>query len=102
MRTRCNNCGQESKSMAPGNACHTCCAGIMETMQMDTESMKEWMKAQSDDTKQLYAINWRIPHTLFNVSCRFFDSGQIQGIDWFSIYKERDLGTWSHGGRVCA
>lgn len=62
--------------------------------------MHDWLKSQDDKTKMLYAINWRIPHTLFNVSCRFFKSSELQKIDWYEIFKSRDLGTWSHGGAV--
>ena len=69
-------------------------------MKQTTKSMKEWLKNSSDDVKLLYAINWRIPHTLFNISCRFFDSSDLQKVSWFEIFKEKDLGTWSHGSKV--
>ena len=65
-----------------------------------TNLFHQWLKNLDDDTKQRYAINWKIPHTLFNVSCKFFDYMTIQNIDWFKIYKSRDLGNWSHGGKV--
>jgi hypothetical protein len=65
-----------------------------------TELFQAWMKSQDDDVKLRYAINWKMPHTLFNVSCKFFNSEDIQNIDWYKIYKSRDIGTWSHKGKV--
>ena len=68
-----------------------------------TDRMHERMKALDDDKKQRFAINWRIPHSLFNVACSIWPDEQnttLQGVDWDRIYKTRDLGVWSHGGRV--
>ena len=65
-----------------------------------TELFHTWLKRQSDDIKQRYAINWRMAHTLFNISCKFFDSKDIQNIDFYKIYKSKDMGVWSHGGKV--
>jgi len=68
---------------------------------MNTQEMHTWLKSQDDTIKMKYAINWhRLPHTLFNVSCKYFDSDDIQDIDWDQIQKSRDLGNWSHGGKV--
>lgn len=65
-----------------------------------TELFLTWLKAQVDDVKIRYAINWKMPHTLFNVSCKLFNSKDIQNIDWYKIYKSKDIGAWSHGGKV--
>ena len=72
------------------------------TKQTKTEQIHTWMKSLPDDQKMRFAINWRIPHSLFNVACQFYPGGQeaLQGIDWFTIHKSHDLGTWSHGGPV--
>lgn len=64
-----------------------------------TDCFVEWLHGQNDDTKQLYAINWRMPHTLFNVSCRFFSQETLQNIDWYRIFK-KGVGRFSHGGPV--
>lgn len=65
------------------------------------------MKALPDDVKMRFSINWRIPHTLFNVASlypqhfpmdRFNDPAAR--VDWFTIFEIRDLGKWSHGGSV--
>lgn len=72
-----------------------------EDIESRTELFHQWIKNLDDATKMRYAINWcRIPHTLFNLSCKFFDGKDIQHIDWFKIHKSKDLGVWSHGGRV--
>lgn len=69
--------------------------------ELKTKKTHEWMKALDDDMKQRFAINWRMPHTLFNVACGIKGSSDtLQDIDWFKIYKSRDLGRWSHGGKV--
>jgi len=67
-----------------------------------TEKVHRWMKDLPDNKKQIFAINWYIAHTLFNVSCKFYPNGEseLQDIDWYKIYKSNDLGTWSHGGLV--
>lgn len=67
-----------------------------------TQKVHDWMKSLDDGKKSWFAINWRIPHTLFNVACKFYPGGymELQGIDWYSIFKSRDLGNWSHGGPV--
>ena len=53
-----------------------------------TEIFQEWMEANRKDIQTLYRINQKIPHTWFNVSCRFFDSDELQNIDWYKIFKE--------------
>lgn len=67
-----------------------------------TEEIHQWMKDQNDDVKQSFAINWFIPHSVFNTACRFYPGGylELQNIDWFKIHESRDLGRWSHGGEV--
>lgn len=68
--------------------------------QKKTKEIHEWMKSLDDQHKQMFVINWKIPHTLFNLTCKFKDPAELQWIDWYAIYKSRDLGTWSHGGKV--
>ena len=68
-----------------------------------THAMHERMKALPDDLKMKFAIKWRIPHSLFNVAATIWPTEvetTLQGIDWYSIYKSRDMGAWSHGGPV--
>ena len=61
-----------------------------------TTLFHNWIKSQNDDVKLFYQINWVIPHSVFNVSCTYFDSSVLQNIDWFQIHKTRDTGKWSH------
>jgi len=68
---------------------------------LKTEFIHNWMKGLDDHNKMRFAINWRIPHTLFNVACKIKSCDELQGVDWYSIYKSRDMGNWSHGGPVC-
>lgn len=66
-----------------------------------TIEIHDWLKSLNDDQKMTFAINWnRIPHTLFNVACKLRDSKELQGVNWLQIHKSRDLGNWSHGGKV--
>ena len=67
-----------------------------------TERIHQWMKDLPDDEKQRFAINWKIPHSLFNVACGLYPGGgpELQNIDWDKIYKSHDLGGWSHGEKV--
>ncbi len=71
-------------------------------MDEKTAKIHKWMKSLPDDHKLRFAINWRIPHSLFNVASTIFPGGymNLQRVDWWEIFKTRDLGTWSHGGRV--
>ena len=75
-------------------------------MSMDnrTKEVHQWMKNLEDDKKMRFAINWRIPHSLFNVACKMYPGGAdaLQRINWYAIYKTRDLGVWSHGSPVIA
>ena len=65
-----------------------------------TEKIHNWMKSLNDQKKRHFAINWRMAHTLFNVASKFYegDKEDLQGIDWFKIYKSRDLGFWEKSG----
>ena len=67
-----------------------------------TKKVHAWMKSLNDDQKMRFALNWRIPHSLFNVACKMYDGGAnaLQDVDWYSIHKSRDMGTFSHGGSV--
>ncbi len=73
---------------------------LREPDQNRTAEVHEWMKSLDDGKKMRFAINWRIPHSLFNTACLFRPAEELQGIDWFKIFQSRDLGTWSHGGPV--
>lgn len=66
-----------------------------------TKEIHEWMKSLDDSNKQRFAINWNIPHSIFNVACSMKGGYEtLQNIDWYKIYKTGDLGNWSHGGKV--
>ena len=70
-------------------------------MDAKTQATHEWMKALSDDDKMRFAINWRMPHSIFNVACGLKGGHEeLQGIDWFAIHETNDMGNWSHGERV--
>ena len=60
------------------------------------------MKSLDDDNKQRFALNWQIPHSLFNVACTLYPGGYeaLQDINWYKIFKSRDMGNWSHGEKV--
>jgi len=63
--------------------------------QAKTEAFHERMKQLPDDQKMRFAINWRIPHSLFNVASDMFPNDDLQNIDWYSIYQSRDIGKWA-------
>lgn len=65
-----------------------------------TQEAHDWMKAMNDTDKMRFALNWGIPHSVFNVACQFKPASELQGIDWYKIHKSRDMGRWSHGGQV--
>lgn len=65
-----------------------------------TKAIHEWMKSLDDKDKMRFAINWKQGHTLFNVACKLRPAEKLQDVDWFKIWKSKDLGVWSHGGRV--
>jgi len=43
-----------------------------------------------------------MPHSVFNVACKFYPGGgpALQNVDFYEIYKSKDLGTFSHGGKA--
>lgn len=65
-----------------------------------TKQIHVWMKSLNDDEKMRFALNWRMPHTLFNVACKLRPADELDNVNWYQIYKSRDLGNWSHGGTV--
>ena len=71
-----------------------------EDQEQRTDIFINWLQAQDDNVKMRFAINWRIPHSLFNVASKLFDPIDIQNINWFRIYKSKHLFTWSHGGGI--
>jgi len=52
--------------------------------------------------KTRFAINWKIPGTLFNIAADLYPGGaaELQRVEWHLIFNSYDLGVWSHGGRV--
>lgn len=71
-------------------------------MATKTAMVHNWMKSLSDYQKQRFALNWKIPHSLFNVACGMYPGGQdaLQNVDWDKIHKSKDMGGWRHGGKV--
>ena len=41
-------------------------------------------------------------HSLFNVASKIYpyDKTDLQAVDWFKIYESKDMGLWSHKGKV--
>jgi hypothetical protein len=75
---------------------------VIKQAENKTEKIHTWMKNLTDDQKQRFAINWKIPHSLFSVACNIYPGGyeELQDIDWYKIFNSRDMGVWSHGGKV--
>lgn len=69
-------------------------------MDEKTSQIHDWMRALDDHNKQRFAINWKIPHTLFNIACTLKPASDLQNVDWYAIYKTHDLGTFSNGNKV--
>jgi hypothetical protein len=74
----------------------------MNTQEEKTQRIVNWMQSLDDNSKLRFAINWRIPHTLFNVASELYKGNKddLQGVNWYSIFKNKSQFTWSHGGRV--
>ena len=73
---------------------------VKREMDKRTRWVYDWIKSQPDDRKMLYAMNWRIPHSVFNITCRFIDPANLQGIDWYAIHQTKDIGSFSNGNKV--
>ena len=70
-------------------------------MDEKTQATHDWMKSLDDNGKMRFALNWGLPHSIFNVACAMKGGHkELQGIDWFKIFKTKDLGVWAHGGKV--
>lgn len=65
-----------------------------------TETFQQWLLDADDRIRMKFAINWRMPHTIFNVACGFLPAEKLQNIDWYAIYKGKQLGNWQHGGKA--
>jgi len=74
----------------------------MNTQEEKTQKIVNWMQSLDDNSKLRFAINWRMPHTLFNVASGLYkgDKDDLQGVNWYSIFKNKSQFTWSHGGGV--
>ena len=68
--------------------------------QEKTKAIHDWMLQSDDATKMRLSLNWNIPHSIFNVACMYHDSADLQEIDWYEIYKSRDLGKFLNGNKV--
>ena len=51
-----------------------------------TVILMNWIQSQGDGVIERYLLNWRIPHSLFNISCNFFSHQVLQNIDWYGIF----------------
>lgn len=49
--------------------------------------LNNWLQKQDDNVKLFFQINKMNPHSIFNCACKYFDSKDIQNIDWFGLYK---------------
>ena len=63
--------------------------------EISTKLFLFWLRSQTDDVKISFRLNWSMAHSLFNVACKYFDSDDLQNIDWYYIYKNGDTGKWS-------
>lgn len=62
-----------------------------------TKALFAWMQKQDDTIKMSYRLNWRIPHSLFNISCKYFKKSDLQNIDWFGLFRgDYETLKWSH------
>jgi len=65
-----------------------------------TSKIQDWMKNLDDSDKLRFVINWKIPHSLFNVASKLYkgDKSDLQKANWFTIFRERKMGVWKNGG----
>ncbi|MCP4260219.1 MAG: hypothetical protein GY774_22280 [Planctomycetes bacterium] len=64
-----------------------------------TALTRNFLAQADDDTKQRFALNWHIPHSLFNVASSMFGGSNIQNICWYTIYKQ-GIGCFTSGAIV--
>lgn len=65
-----------------------------------TAQIQQWLIESDDNVKQLFMINYKIPHNWFNLLCRYFDPRLLQGVDTYKLFKCCNLGHWAHGGKA--
>ncbi len=54
-----------------------------------TKIFQNWMRLNDKTVGGIYRANLEgLPHTYFNISCKFFYSGDLQNIDWDKILKD--------------
>lgn len=72
-------------------------------MDAKTQEIHAWMKSLPDNDKSRFAVNWKMPHTLFNIACKVHPKGvdYLQCVNWYEIYNTQDLGYWFNGNGVC-
>lgn len=51
--------------------------------------LNNWLQKQDDNVKLFFALNRANPHSIFNCACKYFDSKDIQNIDWFGLHQGR-------------
>ena len=52
-----------------------------------TKLVYDWLHNADNEIKMRFKLNWRQPHTLFNIACIFFGGHKdLQNIDWYEIY----------------
>lgn len=67
---------------------------------MTTQEFIDWLTTAEDDVKMRFALNWRMPHSIFNVASDYHDVLELQDVNWYRVHKSRDLGKWSNGNKV--
>lgn len=73
---------------------------LIEEIKQEKDNVKNahfflnWLQKQNDQIKLSYLINMKIPHTLFNLSCKYFDSHDIQNICWFTVFQNMGIIKW--------
>lgn len=54
---------------------------------LTTDELIKWHEQQPEDIKLRYRLNHNIPHSLFNISCKYFDSSQLQEVNFHEFFK---------------
>ena len=54
-----------------------------------TKEIQEWIINLPDEQKVRFALNWNIPHSIFNVACKMYPGGaaELQNVEWHKIHK---------------
>ncbi len=57
-----------------------------------TQALIDWMQKAPNDIRMRFALNWTMPHSIFNILSTLVESSLIQNIyNYYQVFKSKEI-----------